>query len=135
MTEIAQPTALHALTAAQAARLIRRRELSPVDLVQHLLDRAASVDPQVQAWQTLDPEGALNAARAAEQLAMHDTPDLPPLHGVPFGAKDIFDSAGLPTSASFRPYASRIPSVDCEPIARLKRSGAILLGKMVTTQF
>ncbi len=129
------PTALHALTAAQAARLIRQRELSPVELVHHLIDRAKDVDPRVQAWQLLDPEGALNAARAAEQLAQHDSPDLPPLHGVPFGAKDIFDTAGLPTTASFRPYANRVPSVDAEPVARLKRAGALLLGKMVTTQF
>ena len=139
MTDVSQPptTELHALTATQAARLIRSREVSPVELVQHLLDRAASVDPQVQAWQTLDPEGALNAARAAEQAARtaHDAaPDLP-LLGVPFGAKDIFDSAGLPTSASFAPYANRVPAVDSEPIARLKRAGGILLGKMVTTQF
>jgi Asp-tRNA(Asn)/Glu-tRNA(Gln) amidotransferase A subunit family amidase len=54
---------------------------------------------------------------------------------VPFGAKDIFDSAGLATSAGFSPYASRVPSRDAEPIARLKGAGAILLGKMVTTQF
>ena len=54
---------------------------------------------------------------------------------MPFGAKDIFDSAGLTTSAGFRPYANRVPQADSEPIARLKRAGAILLGKMVTTQF
>ncbi|HEV7665208.1 MAG TPA: amidase [Chloroflexota bacterium] len=134
MTEAGQATALHELTAGQAARLIRSGEVSPVELVEHLLRRAEAVDGQVQAWVKLDPERALATARAAEQLA-RDGIELPPLHGVPFGAKDIFDSAGLTTAASFRPYASRVPTVDAEAVARLKRSGAILLGKMVTTQF
>src|SRR5579859_2712248 len=134
MPEVSQATALHELTAIEAARLIRAREVSPVDLVEHLLARAAQIDGRVQAWVSLDGERALAAARAAEQLAATDA-ELPALHGVPFGAKDIFDSAGLATSAGFAPYANRIPATDAEPVARLKRAGAILLGKMVTTQF
>ena len=133
-TTTRQAGALHELSAADAARLIRARELSPVELVQALLARAAAVDQRVPAWVTLDAERALAAAQAAEQALAAD-PDLPALHGVPFGAKDIFDSAGLPTAASFRPYASRTPVDDAEPVARLKRAGAILLGKLVTTQF
>ena len=127
-------TALHELTAAQAARLIRAREVSPVDLVQALLARSADVDQRLQAWVRLDAERALAAARAAEQALVAGA-ELSALHGVPFGAKDIFDSAGLATSAGFRPFSSRTPSTDAEPLARLKRAGAILLGKMVTTQF
>jgi len=127
-------TALHELTAAQAARLIRAREVSPVDLVQALLARSADIDQRLQAWVRLDAERALAAARAAEQALVAGA-ELSALHGVPFGAKDIFDSAGLATSAGFRPFSSRTPSTDAEPIARLKRAGAILLGKMVTTQF
>jgi aspartyl-tRNA(Asn)/glutamyl-tRNA(Gln) amidotransferase subunit A len=134
MAEAGQATAVHELTAAQAARLIRARELSPVELVEKLLARAAEVDPRVQAWVRLDPERALAAARAAEHVGASGA-ELGTLHGVPFGAKDIFDSAGLATAAGFRPYAHRIPTSDAEPIARLKRAGAILLGKMVTTQF
>ncbi|TME41540.1 MAG: amidase [Chloroflexi bacterium] len=127
-------TALHELTAAQAARLLRAREISPVDLVQALLARSADVDQRLQAWVRLDAERALATAHAAEQ-ALIGGARLPALHGVPFGAKDIFDSAGLATSAGFRPFSSRTPSTDAEPLARLKRAGAILLGKMVTTQF
>ena len=127
-------TALHELTAAQAARLIRDRQVSPVELVNALLGRAEAVDQQVGAWVRLDPARAAAAAQVAETAVATET-DLPALHGVPFGAKDIFDSAGLPTAAGFRPYANRIPSTDAEPIARLKRAGGILLGKMVTTQF
>lgn len=127
-------TALHELTATRAAELIRARDVSPVELVEALLARASAVDQRVQAWARLDLERALASARAAEQALMNNA-DLPPLHGVPFGAKDIFDSSGLATSAGYAPYAGRVPERDAEPIVRLKRAGAILLGKMVTTQF
>src|SRR5438105_6994717 len=129
-----QATGLHELTATEAARLIRAGDVSPVELVEKLLERAEDVDPRVEAWVTLDGERALAAARQAEQTLRSET-DAPPLLGVPFGAKDIFDSADLPTQAGFKPYASRTPGRDAEPIVRLKRAGAILLGKMVTTQF
>src|SRR5438105_6702449 len=131
-----QATALHELTATEAARLIRTLEISPVELMENLLARAADVNPRIQAWARLDGERALAAAHSAEQqLGSSSADDVPPLFGVPFGAKDIFDSAGLVTMAGFKPYSSRVPPTDCEPIARLKKAGAILLGKMVTTQF
>src|SRR5438105_9574785 len=117
-------TALHQLTAAQAARLIRAREISPVDLVLALLARSAQVDQRLQAWVRLDAERAFAAAQAAEQAVIAGA-ELPAMHGVPFGAKDIFDSAGIATSAGFRPFASRTPAIDAEPLARLKRAGAI----------
>ena len=65
MPEAGQATALHELTAAQAARLIRTGEVSPVELVEKLLARAAEVDSRVQAWVSLDPERALAAAHAS----------------------------------------------------------------------
>ncbi len=134
MPEATHAKALHELTAAHAARLIRQREVSPVELVEALLARANEIEPRVKAWVILDPERALASARAAEQLVVESV-ELPSLHGIPFGAKDIYDSAGLATAGGFRPYADRVPTSDAEPVARLKRAGAILLGKMVTTQF
>ena len=134
MTNAPSTSSLEQLTATELARLIRERQVSPVEVVERLVARAQAVDGQVMAWETLDAERALAAARAAEQ-ATSSASTLPPLHGVPFGAKDIFDTAGLRTSAGFRPYANRVPASDAEPVARLKRAGAILLGKMVTTQF
>jgi aspartyl-tRNA(Asn)/glutamyl-tRNA(Gln) amidotransferase subunit A len=127
-------TRLHELSLSQAGALIRSREISPVELVQALLDRAGTVDPRVQAWTVLDGDRALAAAHLAEdQLTRGESAGA--LHGVPFGAKDIFDTADLVTAAGFGPYSSRVPKRDAEPVARLKRAGAILLGKMVTTQF
>jgi Asp-tRNA(Asn)/Glu-tRNA(Gln) amidotransferase A subunit family amidase len=119
-------TALHELTATDAARLIRARKISSVDLVEALIARASTVDPRIQAWVRLEPERALAAARVTGDG---------PLAGVPFGAKDIFDTADIVTAAGFEPYASRVPTRDAEPVARLKSAGALLLGKMVTTQF
>jgi aspartyl-tRNA(Asn)/glutamyl-tRNA(Gln) amidotransferase subunit A len=127
-------TTLHELTLRQAATAIRAREVSPVDLMRALLERAQTVDPLVQAWVTLDADRALSAARRAEQELVSGA-SLGPLHGVPFGAKDIFDTADLETGAGFAPYSNRLPNRDAEPVARLKRAGAVLAGKMVTTQF
>ena len=135
MTETTrEATSLHELTASQAARLIRTGEISPVELTRALLERAEQLDPRVKAWVALDGERALATARSAEHALAAPT-DLAPLHGVPFGAKDIYDSEGLATVAGFAPFASRVPTRDAEPITRLKAAGAILLGKMVTTQF
>jgi aspartyl-tRNA(Asn)/glutamyl-tRNA(Gln) amidotransferase subunit A len=132
---MAEATALHELTAAQAAELIRIRSVSPVELVEALLERVRSIDGQVRAWERLDGERALAAARAAEKALRGHPEGIGPLHGVPFGAKDVLDTAGLRTSAGFAPFEKRLPSRDAEAVARLKRAGAILLGKTVTTQF
>jgi Asp-tRNA(Asn)/Glu-tRNA(Gln) amidotransferase A subunit family amidase len=77
----------------------------------------------------------LVAARAAEKALRGHPEGIGLLYGVPFGAKDVFDTAGLRTSAGFAPFEKRLPSHDAEAVARLKRAGAILLGKTVTTQF
>src|SRR5258708_27806495 len=132
MADGGRAVAVHDLTAAQVARLIRERKLSPVELVEQLLARAADLDGSVQAWVSLDGERALAAARTAEQAAMQGV-DLPPLHGVPFGAKDIYDSFGLTTTAGFPPYPNPIPTPHAEPLARLERARANLLGHVVTT--
>lgn len=122
--------ALHDLTAARAAQAIRNRLCSPAELVRALVERARALDPRLQAWETLDAEQALASARACST----ERSNLP-LHGVPFGVKDIFDAAGLATRASFEPFRQRVPSHDAVAVARLKAAGGILLGKTVTTQF
>ncbi|MCA1849357.1 MAG: amidase, partial [Actinobacteria bacterium] len=98
---MAEATALHELTAAQAAELIRIRSVSPVELVETLLERVQAIDGQVRAWETLDGERALAAARAAEKAPGGHPEGIGPLHGVPFGTKDVLDTAGLRTSAGF----------------------------------
>lgn len=130
-------TALHDLTAAEAARLIRSGAVSPVALTDALLERIERSQPTLRAFVTVDAAGAKAAAQAAETAmsASSDRPALGPLHGVPFAAKDIFDAAGLPTSAGYRPLADKPVASDAFSVARLKAAGAIVLGKTVTTQF
>jgi aspartyl-tRNA(Asn)/glutamyl-tRNA(Gln) amidotransferase subunit A len=119
---------------AEAARAIRARELSPVELVEALLARIDALDAHVRAWALVDREGARAAAqRAADEMARGVVRG--PLHGVPFGAKDIFYSAGLPTEGGSKVMAGFVPTYDATAVARLRGAGAILLGKCHTTEF
>lgn len=131
---MAEATSLHDLTAAEAARRIRNRELSPVELTDALLARVERSQPHLKTFVTVDGDGARAAAKAAEQAVTRGQ-DVGPLHGVPFAAKDIYDAAGLPTTAGYGPLANAVAGADCFSVARLKAAGGILLGKTVTTQF
>jgi aspartyl-tRNA(Asn)/glutamyl-tRNA(Gln) amidotransferase subunit A len=120
----------HELTLAQAAEAIRQRALSSVEYTEALLRRIEALDPKFQAWATLAPERALNAARRAD-----NTPARGPLHGVPYGAKDIFDTAGIRTAAGSKVWADRVPDADAAPIVRADAAGGVLVGKTHTTEF
>lgn len=122
------------LSAVEAAQLIRERKLSPVELADALLRRIEALDPRLKAWAYLDPEGVLLEARRKEKgLASGEV--LGPLHGVPIGLKDIYHTAGTPTRAGSKVYANFVPEYDATSVALLKRAGAIILGKTVTTEF
>lgn len=124
----------HAIGAAEAARRIRRGDLSPVDLLSACQARIDAVEPRVRAWVHRDAEGA--AAAAAECLRESRAGRFRgPLAGVPFALKDIFDAAGLPTTAGAGAFAHRVPSTDASSVARLRGSGGVLLGKVSTTAF
>jgi aspartyl-tRNA(Asn)/glutamyl-tRNA(Gln) amidotransferase subunit A len=125
---------LHELDVADAARAIRDKVVSSLDLVDALLERIEAVDGRVQAWAYLDRAGARAAARQATEEAARGV-FRGPLHGVPFGAKDIFYTAGLPTEGGSKVMAGFVPDYDATAVARLKAAGAILLGKLHTTEF
>jgi aspartyl-tRNA(Asn)/glutamyl-tRNA(Gln) amidotransferase subunit A len=118
------------LTASEIARQVRARTVSPTEVVRAHLDQIARVDPTILAWETVDREGALAAARQLESSAE----DLP-LKGVPVGVKDIFLTGGLRTTANFPPFRDFVPDVEAEAVSRLRHAGAIVLGKTVTVQF
>jgi Asp-tRNA(Asn)/Glu-tRNA(Gln) amidotransferase A subunit family amidase len=82
----------------------------------------------------LDRERALTTARQREREAREGR-FLGALHGVPFALKDIFDAAGLPTTAGAQPFAHRVPSADATSVARLRAAGRLGLGKVTTTAF
>src|SRR3990167_8104723 len=104
-----------ALGVEEAAERIRGGGVDPVALVDACLERIRALDGRLQAWVHVDEAGARAAARerAAEARGGRVRG---PLHGVPFGVKDIFDVAGLPTTAGARPFAHRRPSVDAASV-------------------
>ncbi len=118
----------------EAAERIRRGECSAVALVEACLTRLRAREPEVLAWAHVDADGALAAAGERDAEARAGRPR-GPLHGVPIGIKDIFDVAGMPTTAGARAFAHTRPTRDSGAVARLRAAGAVILGKTHTTQF
>lgn len=122
-----------ALSAADAAEAIRERRLTSEALVRACLDRIAEREPDVQAWAHLDADYALTQARARDgELKLGRGAG--PLHGVPIGIKDIFDTADFPTENGSPIFTGRRPEKDAACVARLREAGAVILGKTVTTE-
>jgi aspartyl-tRNA(Asn)/glutamyl-tRNA(Gln) amidotransferase subunit A len=126
---------LYSLSLSEAADAVRDRSVSPVDLTRACLDRIVAVEPAITAFIEVDANGALAAAEQLEGEAARG--ELRgPLHGVPVAAKDIFDVAGLPTTAASRILAGSGPAEhDCEVVARLRVAGAVVLGKLNLHEF
>ena len=124
-----KPSAFHRLDAWQAAALLARRELNAVDLVRACLDRIAERDAQIHAFIQLNAKAALDLARQLDGGAWRG-----PLHGLPFGVKDLLDTHDLPTGYGSPIYAGHQPPADAAAVALCREAGAILLGKTVTTE-
>jgi aspartyl-tRNA(Asn)/glutamyl-tRNA(Gln) amidotransferase subunit A len=123
------------LTIAEAAEHIRRRTLSPVELVDACLDRIDRHDKAIQAWITVLPEQARAEARAAADEIARGGPRSP-LHGIPICHKDLYDMKGVPTTAGSKVLADAPPAKrDSAVVAKLRASGAIALGKTNTHEF
>jgi Asp-tRNA(Asn)/Glu-tRNA(Gln) amidotransferase A subunit family amidase len=134
MTSSAEQTQLCFLPAAELAARIRRRDLSPVEVVNAYLDRIAERNPVVNAYTTVLADQALDAARAAERDVVKGH-RLNPLHGVPVAIKDLDDVAGVPTSMGSLAVRDRIPVRNAAVVDRLERAGAIVLGKTNSPEF
>ena len=119
---------LHSLSASEAARLIREGVISSEQLVEACLARVRDVDAQVQTWAFLDPDYALAQARAADERRLTGQPT-GPLHGVPVGTKDIFDTQDMPTENGSPLHAGRTPSRDATVVSLLRAAGAVIMGK------
>ena len=120
-------------TLAEAARLISARKLGPVELTRAMLDRIAALDPQLNAFITVTERQALAAARAAERALAAGRRG--PLLGIPLAYKDIYETAGVRTTAHSRLLADNIPKHDAETVRRLAAAGAVMLGKLATHEF
>ena len=123
-----------ALTARETARLIGRKELSPVEVVRGALDRAEATQSTLNAFTVLRREEALKEAHAAEEAVMRGEP-LGTLHGLPFSAKDLISVAGLPYASGSRAMEGNIGKVDAPSVERARAAGAILIGKTTTSEF
>jgi Asp-tRNA(Asn)/Glu-tRNA(Gln) amidotransferase A subunit family amidase len=121
------------LSAADAALEIREGRLTSEELVQACLERIRALEPKVQAWTFLDEEHALAQARAADERKRSGE-TIGPLHGVPVGVKDIFDTADMPTENGTVLHQGRTPRADAAAVRSLRAAGAVILGKTVTTE-
>jgi amidase len=117
-------------SATELADLVRRREVSPVELVELYLERIERLDPQLNAFVTVCADEALAAARAAEA-----EPAERPFHGVPLPIKDLNDTAGIRTTYSSRAFADHVPAADEAVVRRLKEAGFVVIGKTNTPEF
>ena len=122
------------LTAVEAAKQIKSRDLSPVELVESLLSQYDSLEPNLNAWVYLDREALLADAQQKEE-ELEKGVNVGPLHGVPIGLKDIYYTAGIPTTACSKVYEEFVPEYDATTVTLLKNAGAIMMGKTVTTEF
>jgi len=120
--------------ATQLARLIRAKQLSPVELTRAVLERIERLNPVVNAFCTLTADAALQAARAAEQAVMQGG-QTGPLHGIPFSIKDLHFTRGVKTMSGSFIFAERVPEVDAPFVRRLHAAGGIMVGKTTTPEF
>jgi len=121
---------LNELTATQAMVLLNQREIKAEDLVIACLERIAERDDDIHAFAHLDAVNALAQARALDAGPVRG-----PLHGLPLGVKDIFDTTDLPTSYGSALYAHYRPVADAATVALCREAGAVIMGKTVTTEF
>jgi len=121
-------------TIAEAARAIAARSLSPVELTQHCLDRIAATDAALNSFILVTPDRALADARAAEARHMKGEAR-GPLDGIPIGHKDIYGTAGIPTTAHSKLLEGWVPEADATTVRKLAEAGTCLLGKLATHEF
>jgi Asp-tRNA(Asn)/Glu-tRNA(Gln) amidotransferase A subunit family amidase len=121
------------LTASEAKRQLESGQLTSEALVSSCLARISERDATVGAWTSVNPQQALDAARASDRLRASGA-SLPPLSGIPVGIKDIIDTKDFPTEYGSEVFAGRQPDTDAVLVAQLKAAGAIILGKTVTTE-
>ncbi|MDE2574786.1 MAG: amidase [Rhodospirillales bacterium] len=122
------------LTAIEARARIGRKQLSPVELLESCLARIAAVDPAVNAMVARDDEAARAAARRAEAAVMAGE-DLPPLHGLPVGIKDLEATSGLRTTWGSPLFADHVPDQDDQVVANIRAAGGIITGKTNTPEW
>ena len=124
----------HELTISEASAAIARRELTPVDLLESVIGQIDRHEDRVGAFAALSLDSAREAARQAEAQIRESGPTSP-LHGIPVGIKDLYDTAGVAATSSSRTRAGRVADTDSAISARLRAAGAILVGQTHTHEY
>jgi aspartyl-tRNA(Asn)/glutamyl-tRNA(Gln) amidotransferase subunit A len=122
------------ISISEAAELLRQKKISPVDLATACMNRIERLNPVLNAFITVTRESALAQARVAEDEIQRGQ-GRGPLHGIPIGLKDLIDTAGVRTTCGSALFADRVPTEDAYVVQRLKRAGAVLLGKQNLQEF
>ncbi len=123
------------MPATELAGLIRKKKVSPVEVIDAVLARIERIDPKLNAFVTLTGEEARRQAKAAERALTRRGTTLGPLHGVPFSVKDLVITKGVRTTFGTPVYRDNVPTEDAPMVARLKAAGGIMLGKTNTPTF
>lgn len=118
----------------ELVRMIATKQVSPVEVVRAHLERITALDGSLKSFITVTADAALAAARGAEAAMTAGRP-LGPLHGVPLGLKDLYDTAGVRTTGGSKILAQRVPSADATVVRRLRDAGMISLGKLNMVEF
>jgi aspartyl-tRNA(Asn)/glutamyl-tRNA(Gln) amidotransferase subunit A len=121
-------------TISGVGRALGTGQTTCVDVLEKCFDRIEEWEPRLKAWVRVDRDGAIQQARALDDELKGGT-CRGPLHGIPIGIKDIIDVQGLPTTAGYAPWRDRIAASDATLVAQLRATGAVIVGKTVTTQF
>jgi aspartyl-tRNA(Asn)/glutamyl-tRNA(Gln) amidotransferase subunit A len=122
------------LTIAEAGKLIADKQLSPVELTRHCLDRVQKLDPVLHSFLLVTEDRAMADAKAAESRMMASALK-GPLDGIPIGHKDIYNTAGIRTTAHSRLLENNVPTEDCVVVAKWAEAGTVLMGKLSTHEF
>ena len=127
-------TDLYKLTIAEVSALMTKKKVSPIEIMDSFLARSKSLENTLHVWVTLDEDKARSDARHSLS-ELEKTGPRTPLHGIPIGIKDIYYTKGVATTFGSPIYTDFVPKYDATSIARLRRAGAIIMGKTVTTEF
>ncbi len=120
--------------ATELAAMIRTKQISALEATDAVLARIDAIEPHINSFITVCADEARDAAgQADEAVARGD--ELGPLHGVPLGVKDLLNTKGVRTTFASHAYETNVPDADCVAMARLRRAGAVLVGKTTTPEF
>src|SRR5690606_39262116 len=121
------------ITLTEAAAAIQDGALTSVAYTEACLARIAALEHRIEAWAWLDRDRALALARAADRQ-LQERGAVGPLHGIPVGIKDVFDTRGIPTEMGSPAYRGNVPAASAAAVVALERAGAFVMGKTVTAE-